>query len=179
MSALAVDCPVEGATLPAATGLTALSGGVSRSRVAVLTEIAERYGELVEPLNGPDRVRGDGGSVVRMPRTYTATVREFERLVVRLRVERRDLWWHLDGWWLSATTRTIWVCPRCGPCHQAEHVHRKRKDPGLLVVKCKRAVQWSRLPGARESLAKQAVVVLAEWWALDHEPMRPEEIRIT
>lgn len=170
--------PEDAARLATATGLTAPSGAVPRSRVAILTEIAERYSELVEPLNGPQGIRGDGSSPIQMPRTYTTTVREFERLVLSLRAEDRRLWAHLDGWWLSASTRTIWLCPRCGPCHQAEHVHTKRHGHGLLIVKCKRAVQWSRLPGAHESEAKRAIIVIAGWWNLRSEPMLPDEIRI-
>lgn len=113
-----------------------------------------------------------------MPRTYTATVREFERLVVRLRLERRDLWWHLDGWWLSAETRTMFHCPRCGMTHRPEHVHPGRDSGRPSLFKCKRVVVFRRLPGARESVAREAIVVLASWWGLGHEPMLPQEIRI-
>lgn len=142
-------------------------------RVHVLTEIAARYSDLVDTLNGPDGVRGDGGSGLRMPRTYTATVREFERLVLQLRDTDRNLWWHLDGWWLSATTRTMYHCPRCGMTHQSEHVHGKKSGHGLMVVKCKPVVVYTRRSGVREGYAKQAIERIAEAWALGHEPMLP------
>lgn len=162
------------------TNLHLLPGQVRphTGRGHVLTEIAARYSELIEPLNGPDGVRGDGASPIRMPRTYTPTVKEFERLVVRLRDENRPLWWHLNGWHLSATSRTMHHCPRCGITHQPEHVHAKKNGPGLMTVKCKRVVVYSRRAGARESLAKQAIQQLADWWGLDHEPMLPVELRI-
>lgn len=153
--------------------------GAPKSRVRVLSEIAERYAELTDPLAGPADVRGDGDSVSVMPRTYTATVREFERLAVRLREEQRSLWWHLDGWWLSASTRTVYHCPRCGITHRPEHVHPSRRNSGKPVsVSCKRVLVWSRRSGARESLAREAIEVMASWWVLASEPMLPDEIRI-
>ena len=166
------------AILTAATGRAAPTGP-SKARIAVLTEIASRYAELVEPLNGPDGIRGDGGSPISMPKTYTPTVREFERLVVALRLEERTLWWHLDGWWLAATTRTMFHCPRCGPTHQSEHVHSKRTGPGLIKLKCKRIVVARRRQGARETQAERAIEWIAERWSLEHEPMLPDEIRAT
>ena len=145
----------------------------SSGRVFVLTEIASRYAELVDPLNGPDGIRGDGGSPVRMPRTYTATVKEFERLTVQLRDTERPLWWHLNGWHLEATSRTMWHCPKCGMTHQPEHIHAKKNGPGLMSVKCKRVVVYTRKSGARESEAVRAIRKLADWWGLGHEPMLP------
>lgn len=165
-------------TVGGSTALGAPKFGLSR-RVVVLSEIAERYAELVDPLCGPSGVAGDGGSVMLMPATYTATVKRFEELVRRLRDEDRELWRHLDGWWLSASSRTVWHCPRCGLCHQPEHVHRKRNGHGLLTVKCKRVRVWNRLPGAREGEARRAIVRLAEWWPDSvGEPMIPEELRV-
>ena len=181
MSVEAVRPEVRG-TLATPTAIGAPKIGSSRlleSRVRILIEIAERFRELVDPLSGPSGVRGDGGSGPGMPPTYTATVREFERLAVRLREERRDLWWHLDGWWLSAESRTVFHCPRCGMCHQPAHRHPSRRNAGKVVeVKCKRVIAWSRRPGARESLARKAVETMAGWWVLESEPMLPEEIRI-
>lgn len=176
-----------------ATGLTALSGREVAGRVVVLRLIAERYSELVDPQNGPSGIRGDGGALSllqhergcrirssRPPRCSCAlrSVVEFERLARRLRAEERGLWRHLDGWWLSASTRTMWHCPRCGLTHQREHVHGKRKGSGLIAIKCKRVIVWSRLPGARESGADRALEWMAVRWGLGHEPQLSEEIRI-
>jgi hypothetical protein len=147
-------------------------------RERILEQIAERYWELVDPLNGPGGVRGDGDSPVQMPRTYTHTVREFERLAKQLHRERFDLWKHLDGWWLSATTRTINLCPTCGPCHQDEHIHHGRKDRKLRSVKCRRVMVWNRKPGAQASGAGLAIRWMAEHWALKSEPFLPDELRI-
>lgn len=158
---------------------TGQSVRTTQSRVAILTQIAERYSELVSPLNGPNRLRGDGDSVIRMPRTYTPTVREFERLASRLRSEKRGLWWHLDGWWLSAETKTMFNCPRCGLTHRPEHLHPNRRSGRATTVKCKRVVVCQRRPGAREQLAKTAIGQLATWWDLPHEPFLPQELRIT
>jgi hypothetical protein len=191
--------PVVGGMVAAPTALGAPKSG----RVRVLTEIAERYGELLDPASGPSGVRGDGGSLGltrhesrcllleradvrrrldgwRRPECTCAyrSVVEFERLVVRLREERRPLWWHLDGWWLSASTRTVHHCPRCGITHQAEHRHPNRRSGRMSTVKCKRVVAWSRRAGAQESSAREAIAVMADWWGLDSEPMLPDEIRV-
>jgi hypothetical protein len=162
-------------------------------RSKILATIAERYRELLDPLGGPAGVRGDGGSVSLMAHEPRCLIRvasparcscayrsvaEFGRLVARLRLEERSLWWHLDGWWLSAETRTINLCPRCGPTHASEHRHPSRKRSGKSVtVKCKRVVVWSRRSGARESSARAALLVMAGWWALESEPELPEDVR--
>lgn len=175
---VALERPVGPATIAIATGIPAPSVPAPASRVRILTEIASRYDELVTPLNGPDGIRGDGQATPAMPKTYTATLREFERLVVELRATDRELWRHLDGWWLSASTRTIYQCPRCGPTHAREHVHPNRRSGRPTTIKTKRVVVWVRIAGARESIAKAAIVVVASRWALEIEPMLPDEIRI-
>lgn len=170
------------ASVPRATGLTALSDRerdrVFAARVRILTEIAERYREFTEPLNGSSGIRGTGDLTPRMPATYTATVRQFERVAALLRdspdLAERELWWHLNGWWLGADTRTAWHCPRCGICHQAEHRHPNRRSGVLSTVQCKRVVAWRRLPGARESEAKRAIEMMARAWPDEMaEPMLP------
>lgn len=168
------------------------SGGLS-PRAAKLRDIAEWFSDLVDPLNGPSGVRGDGGSLPRLqhepgcrihgsrPPACSCSLRsvlEFERLVDRLRVDDRELWWHLDGWFLSASSRTMWHCPRCGMTHQREHVHAKRRGSGLIRVRCKRVLVWSRVPGAQRSRAEAGLEVLAGWWGLGHEPMLPRDLRL-
>lgn len=185
--------PLVGGRVVSATGLTAPRDRLIASRVRVLVEIAERYGELTDPLASGSGVRGTGelaGLSRHEPRCLIQksserrctcayrSVAEFGRLVGRLREEERRLWWHLDGWWLSADSRTVWLCPRCGVCHQPEHRHQSRRNAGKVVaVKCKRVLAWRRGVGARESLAKAAVEWMAREWGLESEPMLPDEFR--
>lgn len=179
MAAVAFVHPGGAAMLAAPTGRAMpMTDRLIVSRVRVLQVIAERYAELVDPMGGPSGLRGDGDAVGMMPRTYTPSVREFERLVCRLRVDDRALWWHLDGWWLAAEPRTVWLCPRCGVTHKPSHVHPSRRNSGKPVeVKCKRVVIWSRRAGARESTARQGLEWVAGEWRLGSEPMLPDEIR--
>ena len=186
--------PLGVATLGPTTGRRTPADRLIASRVRVLTEIAERFSELVDPLNGPSGFHGDGESVGLMPHDRRCLIRasspprctcayrsvaEFGRLTVRLREEQRPLWWHLDGWWLSAVSRTVYHCPRCGVTHKPSHVHPSRRNSGKPVdVRCKRVVVWTRRPGARESFAKEAVETMAGWWMLGSEPMLPDEIRV-
>lgn len=208
--------PTGRARVSGPTGIPALSDRLVESRVRVLEDFAERFAEFVDPQSGPSGVRGDGGGVglsrheprclllerppevrrdlarARLPHCTCdyRSVTEFGRLVSRLRSEERLLWWHLDGWWLSAEKRTVWHCPRCGICHQPSHDHQSRKNAGKVVqVRCKRVIVWSRRVGAvdpethkprmpRESLAKQALEWIAQEWALDSEPMLPHELRV-
>jgi hypothetical protein len=82
------------------------------SRARVLWEIAERYHELVDPLNSGEGIRGTGELVPLMPRTYTATVKEFERLFAVMRNQARQqafrgeslgtLRWHILEYHLKA-----------------------------------------------------------------------------
>lgn len=160
-------------------------------RVPILIEIAERYRELVEPLNGPSGVRGDGDAPMigrhdrrcQVARTLRCTcsyrsVHEFERLAVRLRDERHHLWWHLNAYWLEAESRTINWCPRCHrETHDFEHVH-ARKDGTRFTVQTRRRVIWQRHRNADRDKARKAVEQLAGWWALESEPMLPDEYRV-
>jgi hypothetical protein len=175
----AFDRPMDGGIVGGASGRAMPVGALPSRRVVVLEQIAERYGELTDPL-ADGALPGDGlmAGVLRMPRTYTATVREFERLVVLLRAEDRVLWGHLDGWWLSAVTRTVFHCPRCGICHQSEHRHENRRSGRMSTVKCKRVVQWRRRQGAREGEARRAIEWVAAAWSLGSEPMLPDELRV-
>jgi hypothetical protein len=169
------------------------------ARVRVLVEIAERFGELSDPLAGPSGVRGDGGSVglsrhearcliqrsspARCSCAYRSVV-EFERLVRRLREERHSKWWHLNAYWLAAESRTVFHCPRCGPVpgagetHRSEHVHASRKSGRPLTVKCKRVVVWRRHRNADRVKALQALEWMAGEWGLESEPMLPDEYRL-
>lgn len=190
------------ATIAGATGRRVSESGSDRlivSRVRVLVEIAERYRELSDPLNGSAGVRGSGESLgltrheprclVQKTRERRCTcayrsVAEFERLVVRLRAERHSKWWHLNEFWLAAESRTVFHCPRCGPVpgsgetHRAEHVHPSRKNGRPMTIKCKRVVVWRRHRNADRAKAERALAWIAAEWGLVSEPMLPDELRI-
>lgn len=79
------------------------------TRYEVIEAILERYDELSDPRQSGN---GNGDTGVRlMPATYTRSVKELERLMVRLREENKPLWRHVAGRYLQATTRTkdVWV----------------------------------------------------------------------
>lgn len=160
------------------------------TRVQVLTVIAERYHELVHPSFTPNGF-GDGTGVNLMPRTYTATVREFERLYTTLRADGKkpvserttrdsEWWWRcLRDFYLRAEPRTVFECPRCRrQTHAPEHVHTDGfgKDStyqGRRIIVIHRPVQDSNRVGAG---ALKAVEWMAEHWSLASEPMLPTEL---
>lgn len=153
------------------------------SREIVLWEIAERYTDLVEPLNGPTLVAGDGESLAVMPGTYTPTVREFERLMAVMRNQAKQkafrgtslgkLRWHILEWHLKAE-RVV--------RHQTVTAKRHgkvvplRSGDGTTVQRL--VVGYRRDPQAREQKARDGIAWMAENWALKHEPMLPEQIRV-
>ena len=148
------------------------------NRVTVLTIIAERYRELVDPLTSSTGIRGTGDRNSLMPSTYTPTVREFERLVGKLRTGEPSLYWHLNEYHLKASTRTLWECPRCHvTSHHQRHVH-AGKSGKPLEVEGRRTVVVDRHPGSSAIRAAQAVRWIAEGWGLSSEPMLPDELRV-
>lgn len=89
-------------------------------RLETVVTLLERYHEFVTPssMNG---VGGTGEHVPLMPDTYTASVREIERLLRRMRESRdalirwkepyngremkaspRRLWWHVNEWYVES-----------------------------------------------------------------------------
>lgn len=154
-------------------------------------ELLERYSELSEPGVWLG-VGGDGGGVPRMPVTYTASVRELERLLRVMRDDRseplvrdgvlgpvsvRRLWWHVNAWWLAVDV--VLVRPVRVP-----RSRRGRGSSGLrglpvdvhgrpLPVRVVR-----RQPGASRALAELGVAWMAERWGLSHEPMLPRELLV-
>lgn len=159
------------------------------SRVSVLTRVAELYTELVDPMSGPAGIRGDGDSIGFMPPTYSATVREYERLVRLMRDDRheplielngakvsvRSLWWHLEMWH-----------------HRAVRVIRNHpvttKQGGRLVTLMnpgnpptpvtRPTIAYLRDPKADRVRAERAIQFISARW--DHkrigEPMLPAQV---
>lgn len=162
----------------AATGQTAPK---NRERVRVLAEIAARYHELVAPLNGPDHVRGDGGSLPLPPATYTASVREFERLLRLMRNQGRQLAyrgepvcrlrWHVLAWFVDAV-RVI--------DHHNVYVVRHGKKRLVLrpdgKPETRPVLAHRRHPEAREEKAVWGLEWMADRWGLETEPMLPREL---
>jgi hypothetical protein len=155
------------------------------SRERVLWEIAESYSELVDPSFGPSGVRGSGELGLRMPWSYTGTVREFERLQQRLRVEDAVLGWHLLEWHLKAerVTRLETVTVLRG----RRRVQLRHPDGSLVM---RRTVTYRRHPGAVEGRwleeerawaspsARAAVAWIATRFEFEPEiPVHPEELR--
>jgi len=113
-----------------------------------------------------------------MPRTYTPTVREVERLVKALREERHSVWWHVNEWYLRAETQLLFHCPRCkSNTHQPSHVHRGKSGKDLRVDG-RRIVIHRRHKNANVDKASKGIAWMAEHWSLSHEPMIPQELQI-
>lgn len=145
------------------------------NRIEILTEIASRYEELVDT-PGRTGVPGSGEYGPRMPRTYTATVKEFERLLKRMRNQAKQkayggyslgtLWWHLVQWH---------VHPR-GRVQRVVAVRQKVKGGRSMVVYTPTMVVV-RHPDSREERAVLALEWMSEHWGLGVEPMVPDELR--
>lgn len=146
-------------------------------RVRILTTIAERYHELIEPA-GREGVRGSGGAIPLPPSTYTPSVREFERLLGLLRNERHSVWWHVRAYYVDAEHRLTWFCPKCrGLSHKPEHTHDDAAGRPYVVAG-KQHVRVSRHRNANEKKAAKGIVWMAGRWALGSEPMLPDELRV-
>lgn len=135
------------------------------SRARILEEIAARYEELIDPL-AHTGIKGDGSmaGVLHMPPTYTATVREFERLKAALKRSRPDLHWHLVAYHIRVTRAQKWV-PRAVK-RRNRHTEWKL-EPRIVVY---------RHPDAQQDQAHDAIRWIANHWALQSEPMLPPEL---
>jgi hypothetical protein len=150
----------------------------------VLWDIAELYDELVCPLNGGEGVRGTGESVVMMPPTYTATVKEFERLLGVMRNQARQqafrgeslgtLRWHILEYLLKpqriVRLQTVKV-------RKGRRLVELRHPNGDLVMRP--VVGFTgRDPGARKERAEDGLEWIAARWGLAYPPQKwvdPEE----
>lgn len=139
----------------------ALDEKTLESRIAVIRQLVERYEELVDPLtqNGE---KGNGDQPPQMPTTYTASVREVERLLIKMRTEARFLWWHVTERYLrsSSTTRDVWV---------------KRKLPSGRAVSEERRLVVTRVhPHVIDPFVNEGLQWMAKEWSLRSEPMLPK-----
>lgn len=158
-------------------------------REEVLWKIAELYPELVDPLSGPSGVRGTGESLGFMPAEYTATVREYERLVRLMRDDRglsllrledgtkvsvRSCWWHLEHYWHRAR-RVVKRQQVTRPGKRGARVVLLNADRTPVLQP---ALVWLRDPAADVVRAKRAIQFIADSWDGGRvgEPMLPAAV---
>lgn len=135
-------------------------------REQVIIQLLERWDELVEP-GAKLGIAGDGDSPPRMPRTYTPTVRELERLLHRMRDERRSQWWHV-------TERYM----RCRQSLKDVPVKRKGKN-GKTALVMERQLVTAYSASVRLEKVRRGIQWLADEWALPHEPFVPDELLVS
>src|SRR4051812_41632757 len=154
-------------------------------REEVITTLLERLPELVDPMQSGNGL-GDTGLRL-MPPTYTASVREIERLLRLMRDDRasplvrlldkngaptgekasvRSLWWHL-------TERYV----RCRQSTKDVPVRRKAKHGKTLLV-IERRVVTSHNSRVDQAKVRAGVTWLAGRWGLAQEPMLPNELLV-
>lgn len=156
-------------------------------REKVLWTIAELYSDLVDPLNGPASLRGDGESLALMPSTYSPTVKEYERLVKLMRDDRseplvrtssgervsvRSLWWHLNEWHHRAE-KVIRHVPKQAKTKRGKTLRVLNADGSVATQP---ALAWRRDPGANQARAELAIQWIACRWGLPVEPMLPQAV---
>lgn len=120
-------------------------------------------------------------AVPSMPETYSASVREVERLLRVMRDDRwrplvvvggervsvRSLWWHVRGFYVDAV-RSVWVPARVRvPRSRRGDLRRLAVDGSGRPMPVLRVV---RVPGARRDLAEAGVEWIAANWRLSSEP---------
>lgn len=145
-------------------------------REQIITQLLERYTELADPMQSGN---GGGDTGLRlMPRTYTPSVRELERLMVALREERHNIWWHVNERYLKAVQTTAYQCPKCkGISHSTTHRHRDKRNK-LSTYTGIRVLRTSWNTGVNAKKVDQGITWLAGQWTLATEPMLPDELRI-
>ena len=134
-------------------------------REEILVQLLERYNECTEP-QGRTGVLGDGDAVPHMPPTYTASIRELERLLILMRTERRSQWWHVTQRYIHAI-------------HVQRNMPTKRKGKnGKTVTVIEPAIVCIWDPAVRAEKVRRGITWLADNWALDSEPMLPTELLV-
>lgn len=161
-------------------------------REQVIIQCLEDWAFLTEPGTALG-IAGDGDSVPRLPRTYTVTVREIERLVRKLRdshdlvtvngiavrdenqqrISCRRAWKHLNGWYLQAERKTFEPTNVIRPNKHRKQLQRPSRDEDGRPL---RQTVVVRPKGVREPIALVGVKWMAERWALKVEPMLPDEL---
>lgn len=168
--------------------------GAPSHRTKVLERLLEHYAELVDPMQMRDQP-GEGTGLILMPATYTASVRELERLICSLREDRhgpirkwtalnerdqpeafaaspRRLWWHLNAWYIAVEHKTYTPPLRVQKGAKRKLVKLQVDQHGQALPQ----VRVLRSPEARYPIALKAVEWLSENWGLQSEPMLPQEL---
>lgn len=153
---------------------------VSSKRVQVLREIAEKYVELTDPA-GQSGELGSGDRVPLMPRTYTATVKEFERLLAVMRNQAKQqaysgfplgkLRWHLIEFYVAPMK-----VRRNDPVTVVSHGKRRQLRNGDGTLRTRPVIVTRRHRDARKDRADLALDWMAANWGLVTEPMLPSEL---
>lgn len=201
----------ERATVSAVTSFVRPDAGVIASRVRVLTTIASEYHDLAAAQNAPSGVRGSSerlpltpherhclmltklGHGARCTCAYR-TVREFERLMARMRDDRsaelvqvaggkhsvRALRWHVNAWHIDAK-RLVRHYPKARVKGQklavasGQEILRDRTGAWIPSRVDQHVV---RAQGARADLALAGLEwIAARWPEGAGEPMLPAELR--
>jgi len=148
-------------------------------REQAIVALLERFDDLHDPWqagNGGDRGLGGltphepgchvwSGSPPRCTCAYRS-VAELERLLVRMRDERKPLWWQLNEHFLAVT----WVA-------KTVYVRRKAKNGKHVTVSERRLERVG--DGSDPRLVDEGVSWLANAWNLTHEPMLPSEFLVS
>ena len=142
-----------------------------RERIVVLLE---NYLDVVHGLR--DRL-GTGEHIPLMCRAWNKPKQgypELERLLLNLKLERKDLHRHLAEKYARSPQRRVLVCPRCRgvmPTWSSVHFHKHGHTNVAVVPRVLRVV-----PGwVEEERIEEAVGWLDERW--HGEPFLPDELR--
>lgn len=161
--------------------------GAPSHRTKVLEQLLEHYNDLIDPMQMRDQP-GDGTGLILMPATYTATVRELERLIRRMRDDRqhplihhdgekvslRQLWWHLNAWYIAVEHKTYTPPLKVAKGKKGKLIKLQVDDQGVALPQ----VRVLRSPEARYQLALKAVEWLSASWELTSEPFLPRELEL-
>lgn len=180
----------------AAATISSVAGRTTPShRAKVIETLLERYNDLVDPGQMRDQP-GDGTGLVLMPRTYTSSVKELERLIVLLRddttirfringrkatdqqgrhISARTAWWHLNAWYI-AVEKSMYLPPKMTVPKSKPKRRQLQRLPIDQDGRMLPQVRVSRAAGARQEIALKAVEWLSENWGLQGEPMLPREL---
>lgn len=164
------------------------------SRERVIVELLVRLPELVDPMQSRSGL-GDGVALPLMPGTWTASVREVERLLRVMREDRsspllvdgagvrivvdgqpvsvRRLWWHVRGFYVDVDRSPVVPQRVRVPRSKRRQLVRLATDATGRALPQRRE---RRDPAARRSIAELGVAWMAAHWSLKHEPFLPVEV---
>lgn len=170
------------------------------TRTQTIVSILEQFDELANPLWST--AGGGSGGPALMPKTYNASVREVERLLLGMRDDRahplvssagvkhsvRSLWWHVDQRYLKAQRVLRDVGFLRGSYHGLKANEEVVGRPGgWELVLAEQRQKHARKPEPMRVVVTTwhrdvdhvkvtlGIDFLAAHWALAHEPFLPAE----